>query len=111
MPPRQCYQTAKNVGLRNVNEYAKMIELIGVSCSLSTADCESSFSTLKQVLSPQRMSVLHSRKTDLMIISFERDIAGKINSDGGAATPHLEFWPRRPSATSAVLGYVVTNLL
>jgi hypothetical protein len=63
------------------------------------------------VLSPHRMSMLHSRKADLKIISFERDIAGKINSDGGAATPHLEFWPRRPSATSAVLGYVVTNLL
>jgi hypothetical protein len=42
------------------------------------------------VLSPHRiirMSMLHSRKADLKIFSFERDIAGKINSDGGAATP------------------------
>jgi hypothetical protein len=39
-----------------------------------------------QVLSPHRMSILsmlHSRMDDLMIISFERDIAGKIKSDRG----------------------------
>lgn len=50
--------------------------------AVSTAACESSFSTLKRVLTPHRMSMLHSRKADLMIISFERDIADKINSDG-----------------------------
>jgi hypothetical protein len=72
----------KNFGLRNVNVYVQIIELGVLSCSLSTAACESSFSILKQVLSPHRMSMLHSRKADLMIISFERDIAGKINSDG-----------------------------
>jgi hypothetical protein len=33
--------------------------------------------------------MLHSRKADLKIFSFERDIAGKINSDGGAATPRF----------------------
>jgi hypothetical protein len=55
------------------------------------------------VLSPHRTSMPHNRKTDFKIISFQRDIAGKINGDGEAATPHLEFWRRRPSATSAVL--------
>jgi hypothetical protein len=30
------------------------------------------------------MPMLHSRKADLTIISFERDIAGKINSEGGS---------------------------
>jgi hypothetical protein len=59
------------------------------------------------VLSSHHMPVLHSRKADLRIISFERNVAGKINSDRGAATPHMEFWPRRPSATSAVQGYTL----
>jgi hypothetical protein len=58
----------------------KMIEP-SVNCSLSTAACESPFCTLKQELSPHRMSMLHSRKVDLIITSFERDIAGKINCD------------------------------
>jgi hypothetical protein len=53
--------------------------------AVSTAARESSFSSPNQVLSPHRMSILsmlHSRMADLMIISFERDIAGKIKSDG-----------------------------
>lgn len=50
--------------------------------AVSTAACESSFSTLKRVLTPHRMSMLHRRKADLILISFERQLASKIQSDG-----------------------------
>jgi len=49
--------------------------------AVSMAAWESSFSTLKWVLTPHHMSMLHSRKADLILISYERELAGKLQSD------------------------------
>ena len=49
---------------------------------LSTAVCESSFSSLKRILTPHRMSMLHTRKADLIVIAFERQLARQMQSDG-----------------------------
>jgi len=46
--------------------------------AVSTAACESSFSTLKRVLTPHRILMLHSRKADLILISYERELAGSM---------------------------------
>ena len=78
--------------------------------AVSTAACESSFSTLKRVLTPHRMSMLHNRKADLILISCEREVASNIRSDGHAASPpDMEFRARRPSATAVVLAFVLEN--
>lgn len=50
--------------------------------AVSTATCESSFSSLKRILTPQRMSMLHARKADLVLISFGNKLAKKLQSDG-----------------------------
>ena len=47
----------------------------------STATCEASFSTLSRVLTPFRTSMTHSRKANLVLLSFESDITNNIKSD------------------------------
>jgi Domain of unknown function (DUF4371)/hAT family C-terminal dimerisation region len=47
--------------------------------SISTAACESSFSTLNRILTPQRQSMLDQRKSDLILISYEQDLASRIH--------------------------------
>ena len=57
------------------------------------------------------LSMLHSRMADLMIISFERDIAGKIKSDRELVR---RIWNSGPEGRRQLqlyyIGYVVTNL-
>ena len=50
--------------------------------AVSTAVNESAFSCLKRVLTPYRMSMLHQRKADLILISFEKRLAKRVQSDG-----------------------------
>ena len=47
----------------------------------STATCEASFSTLSRVLTSFRTSMTHSRKANLVLLSFESDITNNIKSD------------------------------
>jgi hypothetical protein len=47
----------------------------------STATCEATFSTLSRVLTPFRTSMSHSRKANLVLLSFESDISNNIKSD------------------------------
>lgn len=49
--------------------------IIGVS----SAACESSFSTLTRILTPLRRSMLHPRKRDLVILAHEKDITKNLN--------------------------------
>jgi hypothetical protein len=49
--------------------------------AVSTAVCESSFSTLKRILTPHRLSMLLQRKADLILISFEKKIARGVQTD------------------------------
>ena len=50
--------------------------------AVSTAVNESAFSCLKRVLTPYRMFMLHQRKADLILISFEKRLAKRVQSDG-----------------------------
>jgi hypothetical protein len=54
--------------------------VIHLARTISTAVCESSFSSLKRILTPHRMSMLHTRIADL--IAFERQLARQMQSDG-----------------------------
>lgn len=47
----------------------------------STASCEASFSTLSRVLTPYRMSMTHTRKSNLVILSFDATYTNAICMD------------------------------
>uniref|UniRef100_A0A3Q1GW72 HAT C-terminal dimerisation domain-containing protein n=1 Tax=Acanthochromis polyacanthus TaxID=80966 RepID=A0A3Q1GW72_9TELE len=48
---------------------------------ISSASCESSFSTLSRVLTPFRRTMLHKRKRDLVILAHEKAITKGLNMD------------------------------
>ena len=81
---RDVYRDAKSVAHSAIIEtmpcVSRVIEL-SRTVAVSTAVCESSFSCLKRVLTPHRMSMIHKRKADLILISFERQIARKVQAD------------------------------
>ena len=47
----------------------------------STAMCENSFSTLKNVFSEHRRSMLHERKANLIQLAFENDLSIKFRDE------------------------------
>ena len=47
----------------------------------STAMCENSFSTLKNVFSEHRRTMLHERKAMLVQLAFEKDLTRKCTSE------------------------------
>ncbi|KAK0144461.1 Zinc finger MYM-type protein 1 [Merluccius polli] len=47
----------------------------------STAMCENSFSTLKSVLTDNRLSMLHQRKAHLVQLAFERDLTKRFTTE------------------------------
>uniref|UniRef100_A0A8C4TJA3 HAT C-terminal dimerisation domain-containing protein n=1 Tax=Erpetoichthys calabaricus TaxID=27687 RepID=A0A8C4TJA3_ERPCA len=51
--------------------------VIGVSSAL----CESSFSTLSQVLTPYRRTMLHKRKRNLVILAHKKSITNNLDMD------------------------------
>lgn len=48
---------------------------------VSSASCESSFSTLSRVLTPFRRCMLHQRKSQLVILAHEKSITNSIDMD------------------------------
>ena len=60
-----------------------VIETLRVSLTFgaSTATCENSFSTLKNVFSEHRRSMLHERKAHLIQIAVEKDLAKKFTGE------------------------------
>ena len=60
---------------------------------------------MRDSLTPHRMPMLHSRKADLILISYERELAGKLQSDGQLIREisNLECWTRRPSTIAAAV--------
>lgn len=48
---------------------------------VSSASCESSFSTLARVLTPYRRTMLHGRKRNLVILAHEKSLTNKLNMD------------------------------
>ena len=68
---------------------------LAMNIAVSTAVNESSFSCLKLILTPPRMSMLHQRKADLILNSFERRVAQPVASnppphDVGAQPPSFD---------------------
>ncbi len=59
--------------------------LAAMKCALtfgaSTATCENSFSTLKNVFTDNRRSMLHQRKAQLLQLAFERDLTRKFRDE------------------------------
>uniref|UniRef100_A0A8C1TJI1 TTF-type domain-containing protein n=1 Tax=Cyprinus carpio TaxID=7962 RepID=A0A8C1TJI1_CYPCA len=59
--------------------------LAAMKCALtfgaSTATCENSFSTLKNVFTDNRRSMLHQRKAHLVQLAFERDLTRKFRDE------------------------------
>lgn len=47
----------------------------------SSAVCESSFSTLSRILTDYRRSMLQTRKSNLVLLAFENDLASKLTSE------------------------------
>ena len=47
----------------------------------SSATCESSFSTMARILTDYRRSMLQVRKSNLVLLAFESDLASKLTSD------------------------------
>ncbi|KAM3621706.1 uncharacterized protein V6R79_014779 [Siganus canaliculatus] len=48
---------------------------------VSSAACESSFSTLSRVLTPYQRTMLHRRKRNLVILAHEKSITNKLDMD------------------------------
>lgn len=70
--------------LQVYNEGFPELHLIYVSSlviGISSASCESSFSTLSHVLTPFRRTMLHERKRNLVILAHEKAIASGLNMD------------------------------
>ncbi len=59
--------------------------LAAMKCALtfgaSTATCENSFSTLKNVFTDNRRSMLHQREAQLVQLAFERDLTRKFRDE------------------------------
>ncbi|KAK0146220.1 hypothetical protein N1851_014468 [Merluccius polli] len=54
---------------------------LSLTFGASTATCENSFSTLKNVFSEHRRSMLHKRKASLIQIAVEKDLTKKFTGD------------------------------
>ena len=54
---------------------------LALTLGASTATCENSFSTLKNVFSEHRRSMLHRRKAQLIQLAFEKDLTRKFKSE------------------------------
>jgi hypothetical protein len=53
----------------------------GFTFGVSNASCENSFSALTRVYTPFRRSMTHKRKSNLIILAYEKDITGSITLD------------------------------
>jgi hypothetical protein len=87
--PATIQRSSASEAMPSVRHIISISRTIGVS----TARCESSFSTLKRILTPQRCSMLHKRKADLVLISFEKDLATKIQCSESLLR---RFWESGP---------------
>ena len=51
----------------------------GLTVGASTSTCEASFSALTRVLTPYRRSMLHQRKADLVLLSYEHGVTKNVD--------------------------------
>ena len=54
---------------------------LALTFGASTAMCENSFSTLKNVFTDQRLRMTHNRKENLVQMAFEKDLTVKFRSE------------------------------
>ena len=72
---------------------------------ISSAACESSFSTLSLDLPPFRRTVRHDRKKNLVILAHEKAITAGLDMD-----PFVSFCAQKQK-TDAVIGYSLSHVL
>lgn len=53
----------------------------GLTFGASTAFCEKSFSTLKDVFTEHRLTMLHQLKATLKLLAFEKDLTRKFRNE------------------------------
>ena len=51
----------------------------GLTVGASTSTCEASFSVLTRVLTPYRRSMLHQRKADVVLLSYEHGVTKNLD--------------------------------
>ena len=72
---------------KHLQEYKKAFPVLhklyvtALVIGVSSASCESSFSTLSRVLTPYRRTMLHERKRNLVILAHEKSITNTIDMD------------------------------
>jgi hypothetical protein len=87
----QTTAIAKSPVIETMPNIQTVLEL-SHTVAVSTAICGSSFSTLKKILHPHRLSMLQ-KKADLILISFEKKIAREVQSDEKLVR---RFWDAGP---------------
>ena len=93
---KEQYCDAKAIAHSTVVETMPSVKVIfdlSRTIAVSTSVCESSFSCLKRIVTPHRLSMLHKRKADLILISFERQLAIQVQCDGQLLR---RFWESGP---------------
>lgn len=72
---------------KNLQEYKEAfpqlhkLYVTALVIGVSSASCESSFSTLSRVLTPYRRTMLHQRKRNLVILAHEKSITNNLDMD------------------------------
>jgi len=72
--------TKKNIVKVTYPNLYKLIQ-VGITIPISSATCERSFSSMRQIKNWLRTSMLQQRFTNLSILNIERDITNSLKSE------------------------------
>jgi len=67
---------------------------VALTFGASSASCESSFSSLARVFTSYRRSMTQTRKSNLVILAFEKDLTAALSSDENRAVVMRKFQAR-----------------
>lgn len=73
-------------GYKNAFPQLHRMYVTSLVIGISSASCESSFSTLSRVLTPFRRTMLHERKRNLVILAHEKAITTGLDMDAFVRT-------------------------
>ena len=76
-------ETATNKMVEFTDAFPNMHSLYAAALTIrvSTATCKNSFSTFTRILQPRRRSMTHERKAQLVLLDFEKKMAGNLDFD------------------------------
>ena len=77
--------------------FPNIYSLYAGACTIgmSTATCENSFSALTRILNPRRRSMTHQRKSELVLLAFEKKLTCSLDLDKFLAKFKLSNLSRR----------------